>query len=101
MDMKKTFIAVVTAVVVGFISAVGLCVRTLAAPKTVGAFSAQELCVVLDAGHVGEMRGISSKILKYADQRVFLPYGSDFRNALSANSAAAVFAFEAYRQRNL
>ena len=49
----------------------------------------------------GEMRGISSKILKYADQRVFLPYGSDFRNALSANSAAAVFAFEAYRQRNL
>ena len=49
----------------------------------------------------GEMRGISSKILKYADRRVFLPYGRDFRNALSANSAAAVFAFEAYRQRNL
>lgn len=48
----------------------------------------------------GEMRGISSKILSHADQNVFLPYGSDFRNALSANSAAAVFAFEAYRQRN-
>ncbi|MBP3300958.1 MAG: RNA methyltransferase [Clostridia bacterium] len=48
----------------------------------------------------GEMRGISSKILSHGDQNVFLPYGSDFRNALSANSAAAVFAFEAYRQRN-
>lgn len=48
----------------------------------------------------GEMRGISSKIIKYADQNLFLPYGSEFRNALSANSAAAVFAFEAYRQRN-
>ena len=48
----------------------------------------------------GEMRGISAKIMEYADQNVFLPYGSDFRNALSANSAAAVFAFEAYRQRN-
>ena len=47
----------------------------------------------------GEMRGISAKILRHSDQNVFLPYGSDFRNALSANSAAAVFAFEAYRQR--
>ncbi len=48
----------------------------------------------------GEMRGISSKIAKHAHQNVFLPYGREFRNALSANSAAAVFAFEAYRQRN-
>lgn len=48
----------------------------------------------------GEMRGISAKIMKHSDQNVFLPYGSDFRNALSANSAAAVFAFEAYRQRS-
>ncbi len=47
----------------------------------------------------GEMRGISSKIMAHADQNLFLPYGSNFRNALSANSAAAVFAFEAYRQR--
>lgn len=48
----------------------------------------------------GEMRGISAKILAHSDQNVVLPYGSDFRNALSANSAAAVFAFEAFRQRN-
>lgn len=47
----------------------------------------------------GEMRGISAKIMKHSQQNIFLPYGSDFRNALSANSAAAVFAFEAYRQR--
>lgn len=48
----------------------------------------------------GEMRGISAKIMAHSDQNIFLPYGSDFRNALSANSAAAVFAFEAYRQRS-
>lgn len=48
----------------------------------------------------GEMRGISAKIAAYGDENIFLPYGSDFRNALSANSAAAVFAFEAYRQRH-
>ncbi len=47
----------------------------------------------------GEMRGISSKIMAHSNQNIFLPYGSNFRNALSANSAAAVFAFEAYRQR--
>ena len=47
----------------------------------------------------GEMRGISAQIMKHGDQNIFLPYGSDFRNALSANSAAAVFAFEAFRQR--
>lgn len=47
----------------------------------------------------GEMRGISAKIMAHSDQNIFLPYGRDFRNALSANSAAAVFAFEAYRQR--
>ncbi|MBO5249063.1 MAG: RNA methyltransferase [Clostridia bacterium] len=48
----------------------------------------------------GEMRGISSKIMKYSDGNLFLPYGNDFRNALSANSAAAVFSFEAFRQRS-
>ena len=48
----------------------------------------------------GEMRGISAKILEHSDQNIFIPYGNDFRNALSSNSAAAVFAFEAYRQRN-
>ena len=48
----------------------------------------------------GEMRGISAPLLQGADKNLFLPYGSDFRNALSASAAAAVFAFEAYRQRN-
>lgn len=47
----------------------------------------------------GEMRGISTPILDRADGRLYLPYGRDFRNALSASAAAAVFSFEAYRQR--
>lgn len=48
----------------------------------------------------GEMRGISASILKKSDQNLYIPYGRDFRNALSANSAAAVFSFEALRQRS-
>ena len=48
----------------------------------------------------GEKRGISSEILKLADKRIYIPYGREFRNALSASSAVSVFAFEIYRQRN-
>lgn len=47
----------------------------------------------------GEKRGISSSVLAMADNRVFIPYGRDFRNALSASSAVSVVAFEVARQR--
>jgi 23S rRNA (guanosine2251-2'-O)-methyltransferase len=49
----------------------------------------------------GEKRGISSDALKMADRRVYIPYGRDFRNALAASGAVAVFAFEIYRQRSV
>jgi len=48
----------------------------------------------------GEKRGISSEILSLADKRIYIPYGREFRNALSASAAVSVFAFEIYRQRN-
>ena len=47
----------------------------------------------------GEMRGLSKKITENADRNVYIPYGSDFRNALSAASACAVCGFEVMRQR--
>ena len=45
----------------------------------------------------GEKRGISSTLLKYADQIVRIDYGRKFDAALSAASAATILAFEIYR----
>lgn len=47
----------------------------------------------------GEMRGLSSKVLKLADENIYIPYANDFRNALNAAGAAAVLGFEVMRQR--
>ena len=47
----------------------------------------------------GEMRGLSSKVLKELDQNIYVPYANDFRNALNAAAAAAAIGFEVYRQR--
>ena len=46
----------------------------------------------------GEKRGISGKLLELADQIVRIDYGRAFRGSLSSSSAAAVLAFELYRQ---
>lgn len=47
----------------------------------------------------GELRGLSRKVTDNSDGNVFIPYGSNFRNALSAAAASAVCAFEIMRQR--
>lgn len=47
----------------------------------------------------GEKRGISKTVFDAADSRVYIPYGRDFRNSVSASAAASVFAFEILRQR--
>lgn len=47
----------------------------------------------------GQLRGLSKQVSQQTDQRVFIPYGNPFRNALSAAGAASVLAFEVYRQR--
>lgn len=41
----------------------------------------------------GEKRGLSETVLKAADERIRIPYGRPFEEALSAASAAAVLAF--------
>lgn len=47
----------------------------------------------------GEMRGLSKVVDNSSDQNVYIPYNQDFRNALTANSSAAIMAFELVRQR--
>ncbi len=46
----------------------------------------------------GEMRGLSKKVSECSDINVFIPYLSDFRNALTSVSATSVMAFEYVRQ---
>ena len=48
----------------------------------------------------GEKRGVSKVVFEASDKKIYIPYGREFRNSLSASAAAAVFAFEIYRQRN-
>lgn len=47
----------------------------------------------------GEKRGISSSLLELADDKLYISYGSDFRNALNACAALDVVATLVYRQR--
>ena len=47
----------------------------------------------------GELRGLSRKVTDNSDGNLYIPYGSTFRNALSASAASAVCAFEIMRQR--
>ena len=46
----------------------------------------------------GEKRGISRSVLDQADTVVKIPYGRDFRGALSAASATTILAYEILRQ---
>lgn len=48
----------------------------------------------------GEKRGISSYLERYVDLKLYIPYGSDFRNSLSGASSVDVIATLLYKQRN-
>lgn len=47
----------------------------------------------------GEKRGISAEILKLSDSKLYIPYGSNFRNALNASNALAVVSTLLFAQR--
>ena len=49
----------------------------------------------------GEKRGISRTLLDDADQVVRIDYGREFRGSLSSAAAAAVMAFEIFRQNRI
>ena len=48
----------------------------------------------------GEMRGLSSAVLKECDRNIYIPYANDFRAALNAAGASAALGFEVMRQRS-
>ena len=47
----------------------------------------------------GEKRGLSRAVEENTDVNVYIPYAGDFRNALNASAAAAVFGYEVMRQK--
>ena len=59
MKIKKTVLAVCTAVVMAFVTAVALCVQALRAPVSVFSASQSGLKIVLDAGHGGMDGGVT------------------------------------------
>lgn len=59
--MKRMWIAVSTALVVGFAGAVGTCVRALFQTKSVAASEANGMTVVVDAGHGGVDGGVTGR----------------------------------------
>ncbi|MFV0255404.1 MAG: TrmH family RNA methyltransferase [Erysipelotrichaceae bacterium] len=46
----------------------------------------------------GEKRGISKQVLSKCHSSIYIPYGSDFKNALTSTSAISVLAFEIFRR---
>ena len=47
----------------------------------------------------GEKRGISTKVMETVDEKVFIPYGNNFRNSLNAANALACVATLLFKQR--
>jgi len=48
----------------------------------------------------GEKRGLSRNVSEYADQKIYIPYGNNFKNSLGSSGACAVLSFEIFRQNN-
>ncbi|MBO4218754.1 MAG: RNA methyltransferase [Erysipelotrichaceae bacterium] len=49
----------------------------------------------------GPLRGLSKTVLDNSDDFIYIPYASDFRNALNGSSAMAVIASEIFRQKSM
>jgi len=55
----------------------------------------QPVCICIG----GEKRGLSKEVTQLSNKSVYIPYNSDFKNALNAVSATTILAFEIVRQR--
>ena len=55
----------------------------------------QKVCIAIG----GEMRGLSKLVQSQSSQNLFIPYHAEFKNALTAASSSAIFAFEYLRQK--
>ncbi len=79
--MKKSIFAIALAVVVGFVSAVALCVQALQA-QAVSSFSDGSMRVVVDAGHGGIDGGVSGRNTKVKESDLNLAISMELKDAL-------------------
>ena len=70
--MKKAMIAAIMAVVIGFVGALGLCVRVLTGAQAVAMFADGGMRIVLDAGHGGIDVGVTGKTTKVKESELNL-----------------------------
>ncbi len=80
--MKKSIFACAMAVVIGFVTAVGLCVRSLIGTEPVGAFE-DDLRVVVDAGHGGIDVGVSGRTTGVQESSLNLKIAFEVQEILS------------------
>ena len=80
--MRKTFFALITAVAVGFISAVGLCVRALLAPQPVFSLANESMKIVVDAGHGGIDGGVTGIATGVKESDINLAVAMMLKNSL-------------------
>ncbi len=110
--MKKSMFVWVMAIVIGFISALGLCVNALFSPKAVFSEEEQPLKIVLDAGHggidggvVGRKTGVKESDLNlqivYKLKDVFVDMG--FEVVLTRKTEAGLYgaATKGFKRRDM
>lgn len=77
-------------------------IRTLAAMrKDALVYTEADLKRPLMIAVGGEMRGLSSSVLKEIESNIYIPYANDFRAALNASAAVSVLSFEVMRQNGI
>ena len=77
-------------------------IRTLAAMrKDALVYTEADLKRPLMIAVGGEMRGLSSSVLKEIESNIYIPYANDFRAALNASAAVSVLGFEVMRQNGI
>ena len=79
--MKKSFFALTMAVAIGFMAAVGLCVRALGSASAVSSFD-DGLRIVIDAGHGGIDGGVVGKTTKVKESDVNLEIAYELQYVL-------------------
>ncbi len=79
--MKKSFLVIATALIIGFVSAVAVCIRALNA-QTVSAFSSGSMRVVVDAGHGGIDGGVSGRTSGVKESDLNLQIAMELKNSL-------------------
>lgn len=83
MRIKKRVFAVATALIVGFVMAVGLCLQALYSPRFAAAFDEGGMRIVVDAGHGGVDGGVVGRKTGVKESDLNLAISFQLRDVLT------------------